>query len=221
MSQSPARTGHDRIAPALLLALCVVPTLAGMARLSGLAMGEVRPDAARFAAGWAPLVVHILSACAYGVLGAFQFSPAIRRRWPRAHRAAGRFLVAAGLAAALSALWLTLAYPPGARDGDLLLSLRLVFGGAMILSLLLGVDAIRRGDLSGHRAWMMRGYAIGMGAGTQGAILLPWTLLAGEAGETARALLMGAGWTLNLLIAETLIRRDRPTALAAARHAAV
>jgi hypothetical protein len=33
----------------------------------------------------------------------------------------------------------------------------------MVLSIILGFAAIRRRDIIGHRAWMMRGYAIGLG----------------------------------------------------------
>jgi hypothetical protein len=35
------------------------------------------------------------------------------------------------------------------------------------ISIVLGFAAIRRRDLIGHRAWMTRGYAIGLGAATQ------------------------------------------------------
>jgi uncharacterized membrane protein len=44
----------------------------------------------------------------------------------------------------------------------------------MALSLCLGVAAIRRRDISRHRAWMLRAYALGLGTGTQVVTLLPW-----------------------------------------------
>jgi len=53
---------------------------------------------------------------------------------------------------------------------------------------------------------MMRGYAIGMGAGTQALVHLPWLLIVGTPTELARALLMGAGWVINLAVAEWIIR---------------
>ena len=37
----------------------------------------------------------------------------------------------------------------------------------MALAIVLGLAAIRRRDIARHRAWMIRGYAIGLGAGTQ------------------------------------------------------
>ena len=63
-----------------------------------------------------------------------------------------------------------------------------------------------RRDVVTHSAWMTRGYAIGQGAGTQALILGPF-LAIGMTGVTVRALLMALAWTLNLAIAEWVIRR--------------
>jgi hypothetical protein len=98
-------------------------------------------------------------------------------------------------------------YPWPDGDGELLYGLRLLFGSAMVLSIVLGADAIRRRDIVRHRAWMIRGYAIGMGAGTQFLTHLPWVLILGAPGELPRAVLMGAGWVINLAVAEWIIRR--------------
>ncbi|MGZ9928132.1 DUF2306 domain-containing protein, partial [Escherichia coli] len=76
-------------------------------------------------------------------------------------------LVPAGLLAALSGLWMTLAYARPPADDVLLTPMRLSFGAAMAACLVLGVRAIVRRDVPAHRAWMARGYAIGLGAGTQ------------------------------------------------------
>ncbi|MBU4433912.1 MAG: DUF2306 domain-containing protein [Alphaproteobacteria bacterium] len=209
MSRSPQPARAAWTTPSLLLALTLVPVAAGAARLVWLATGEVRPDSARFAAAPAVLVLHILCACAFCVLGAFQFTPGGSRRWPGWHRAAGRLLAPLGLLAAILGLWATVLYPPGVNDGQLLYGLRLVFGSAMAASLLLGLDAIRRRDFASHVDWMTRGYAIGLGAGTQVVVFLPWALLVGPTDQLSRALLMGAGWVINLAIAEGLIRRRR------------
>ena len=55
---------------------------------------------------------------------------------------------------------------------------------------------------------MMRAYAIGLGAGTQVLTLLAGELIAGPPSELSRALLMGAGWVINLAVAEWAIRRQ-------------
>lgn len=120
---------------------------------------------------------------------------------------AGRILVVCGLVAALSGLWMTVFYPRPEGDGDLLAVFRLVFGTAMAVSLVLGFAAIRRRDFRRHRAWMIRAYAIGVAAGTQAFTQLPWMLLVGPPGEIPRALLVAAGWVINLAVAEWIIRR--------------
>ena len=76
---------------ALLIALSALPVGAGAVRLAELASGaEITPENARFFAAPVPVVLHILSVSVYCVLGAFQFSPGIRRRRPGWHRGAGR-----------------------------------------------------------------------------------------------------------------------------------
>jgi hypothetical protein len=56
----------------------------------------------------------------------------------------------------------------------------------------------------------MRGYAIGLGAGTQALTQLPWVLIFGQPDELTRAMLMGAGWVINLAVVAWIIRK-RPT----------
>jgi hypothetical protein len=54
---------------------------------------------------------------------------------------------------------------------------------------------------------MMRGYAIGMGAGTQALVLMIGEMISGKPNELSRALLMGAAWVINLAVAEWIIRK--------------
>lgn len=68
---------------------------------------------------------------------------------------------------------------------------------------------------------MLRGYAIGLGAGTQAVLMLPLTLLIGEIHGLLRDLLMILAWVVNLAVAEWAIRRHaaRPDRQAVARAA--
>lgn len=170
---------------------------------------EITPDNARFFAAPLPVVVHILSSVIYCVLGAFQFSPSFRRRKPNWHRASGRMVIPCGLVVALSGLWMTQYYPSANFDGPFLYAIRLLVGSAMALFICLGFAAIQRRDIPRHRAWMMRGYALGIGAGTQVLTHLPWYLFPSIHGELARTLFMGAGWVINLAVAEWFISRER------------
>ena len=134
--------------------------------------------------------------------------PRFRRRHRTWHRRAGRVLIIAGLLVAGSALWMTLLYAQKPGTGILLYILRLVFGCALVSCLVLGFAAIRRRDIAAHRAWMIRAYAIALAAGTQAFTQGIGGALLGV-GEVQGDLAQGAGWAINLAVAEWVIRRRR------------
>ncbi len=131
---------------------------------------------------------------------------------------AGTFLVGCGLLVALSGLWMTLRYPTPPGTGTLLYVFRLVFGSAMVVSIILGYTTARRGELTRHRAWMTRGYALGLGASTQMLTGMVGELIAVPPSALSHDLLMGAAWVINIAVAEWAIRRRprRPAGTAAA-----
>jgi len=195
--------------PVGLILLSLVPILAGAARIAQLSGGaEITPDNARFFASPIPVVAHIISVTLYALLGAIQFVPSLRNRKVGWHRNAGRLLIPSGLVAALSGLWMAQFYPWPQYDGVWLYGLRLIFGSAMLMSLVLGYVAARKKDFRGHSHWMIRAYAIGLGAGTQVFTHIPMFLFPSIQGELARTLMMGAGWVINLVIAEWGIRKS-------------
>jgi len=197
----------DWLVPVALIALAFIPVAAGAFRVTTLVGGApVTPDNLRFVTSPIPVLLHIVSVTLYSLLGAFQFSTGLRRRWPGWHRAAGRILIGAGLVAALSGLWMASFYAIVPADSPLLHTLRLFFGAAMVVSLILGLVAIRRRNIGQHQAWMRRAYAIGLGAGTQALILIIPVILFGKPDPDSLALLMGAAWVINLVVAEWLIR---------------
>ena len=203
----------DWLIPAGLLALAFIPVAAGVFRVTTLANNAaITPENARFFASPIPVLLHIVGVSLYSILGAFQFSPGIRRRWPGWHRAAGRVLVGAGLVAALSGLWMATFYAIVPADNAWLHGFRLFFGTAMAASIVLGFLAIRRGNVSVHQAWMRRAYAIGMGAGTQALTQIPLVMILGKLDSMTLALAMGGAWVLNLGVAEWLNLRQRSKA---------
>lgn len=193
--------------PAALVMLGAIPVIAGSLRLVELTgASSPMPSDARYDASPLPLVVHVVSAAVFAILGALQFWPSFRRRRPGWHRRAGRVLVVAGLGVALSALWLNQFFPRPEATREVLYPLRLAFGLAMLATIALGFRAARSRDVTRHRAWMTRSYAIGLVAGTQ-----VFTLGLGHAvlgdGELTTALLLAAAWAVNLAVAELSIRR--------------
>lgn len=198
---------RQALVPIPLLVLSAIPLTAGGLRLVQLGGGpETLPADDRFVGLPVALVVHILGAAVYAVLGAFQFVPRFRRRHLSWHRRAGRVLALVALLVVGSALWLTVFYPPQPGTGGLLYVFRLVVVAATAASLVLGVVAVRRRDLAAHRAWMIRAYALSLGAGTQvftegfGGAIFGTGVLAGD-------LAKGAAWVINLAVAEWFIRR--------------
>lgn len=198
---------HRAVVAALsLIALSAVPSIAGVARLASLMTGHPTAASARFFAAPTPVTLHILAVIPYSILGALQFVPSLRRgRW---HRIVGLLLIPFGLVSAVTGVWMAQFYPWPAGDGEAVYVMRLVAGSFMIFSIVRGVFAAKSHDYLTHGAWMTRGYAIGMGAGTQVLTHLPWFVFAGQPGEGVRALLMGLGWLINVVIAEYVIRQS-------------
>jgi Predicted membrane protein (DUF2306) len=193
------------LVPASLLTLGVVPVVAGLVRLAGLMSGQASADDARFFEHPLPVTLHILAVIPYSLLGALQFAPALRRRgW---HRAAGTALVPLGLIAALTGLWMAQFYAWPKGDGEAVYLMRVIVGVAMTFSIVRGVASLRHREYVAHGAWMLRGYALGMGAGTQVLTHLPWfVFVGGTPGEASRAVMMGLAWIINAIVAEYVIR---------------
>jgi hypothetical protein len=203
---------------ATLLVLSAIPVTSGALRLIEVAGGPaILPANDRYGTLPVPLVVHIISAIVFALAGIAQFLPQFRRRHPAWHRRAGSVLVPAGLLAAGSGITMTLFSEAQPSSGVLLYLFRLGFGTAMAASLVLGVTSIRRRDITAHRAWMIRAYAIGLAAGTQAFTEGISAAIFGT-GIVAADLARGAGWVINLTIAELGIRRwHRPSQLRPSR----
>ncbi|MFI5906930.1 DUF2306 domain-containing protein [Dactylosporangium sp. NPDC051541] len=196
-----------------LILLAFVPSIAGAFRVAQLTGGVERTAAnARFVDMPAPVIVHIFGAIIYAILGALQFAPNFRARHRRFHRVSGRLVAAAGVAVALSGLWMTTFYDLPASDNIVVNVTRYGIGVYMLAAIALGFVAIRRRDFHTHKAWMIRAYAIAMGAGTQAITSIP--LLPVDVHSPAypgwRAVAMLAGWGINALVAEIIIRRSTP-----------
>lgn len=193
--------------------LSAVPIAAGALRLFNLWTGQsVDADSARFVAAPQAVVWHILSSSIFCVLGAVQLTKtstkALVRHRARWHRRLGWMVIPCGFASALSGLWMTSNYPiPAQLQGDILYGVRWIVGLGMAVSIVLATRAVLMKQFAAHRAWMVRAYALGQGAGTQVLLLLPATLAVGPLTALTRDIMMSLAWGVNWLIAERLIRR--------------
>lgn len=204
---APPSLRTQRLLLAGLLLLSVIPALGGAVRLESIASGgPVTADNARFLAVPVPVVLHIVAALLYSTLGAWQVLP-LSRRGP-SHRMLGRYvLVPAAFTVALSGLWMTATYTFPAIDGTALALSRWAVGLWMLASLVLARVSIGRRDHAAHGAWMLRAYAVAMGAGTQVLTSLPPLLLFGPPDELGRLLQMDLAWAVNIVVAEVVLAR--------------
>lgn len=149
------------------------------------------------------LYAHVVGAGLALLLSPLQLSAQVRARVPRLHRAIGRVVlasIAAGGGASLVLAPHSLAGPVGTAGFGLLAALWLTFPT-------LGFRAIRRGEVTIHRRWMLRTFALTYAAVTLRlwlAVLVPVT------GEflTAYQIVPFLAWVPNLVVAELLIRRS-------------
>ena len=193
-----------------LFVLSFIPVSAGIFRLVELGGGAaILPENPRVTAAPMPVVLHIISVGLYCYLGAFQFLPSIRRHSPKWHRCNGRLMVVSGIISALSGLWMTHFYSfPYELQGDLLYCVRILLGSAMVVFIVLGLAAILRRDIVRHSSWMIRAYAIGQGASTQGLMIMSWIAISGgEPSGLTRDVMMTFAWIINIAIAEWIIRK--------------
>ena len=189
-----------------LLLATAIPIVTASLTMYQIPTGQLQGASIKFEAVPAVLFFHSLGGVLFGLLGPVQFAGVLKRRYGRLHRVTGRVFVAAGLLLAMSSLRLLAEFPTPSTW--VLTTARLAAGAGLATALITALVAIRQHDVTRHRAWMIRGYAIGMGAATISFIMLPIFLITGKVVEGYLAdLLFVLSWVINLTIAEWVIRR--------------
>lgn len=152
-------------------------------------------------------VLHIVPSGLFLILASFQFSSRIRKNYLRFHRWSGRVLVAAGVIAAMSAIFLEIVFPYG---GPIAASAVFLFSSIFLAAILRAFIAIRHRDAALHREWMIRAFSIAIGVSTiriAGSVI--YAITKGHLQD-----LVGPsfwiGWAITFAAAEFWIRRSRP-----------
>jgi uncharacterized membrane protein len=107
--------------------------------------------------------LHMTPGVLYLLGAPLQLSERFRTRHYTAHRRLGRVLAPAAMISVVFALVFGLRFAWGGSSEALATA---VFGCWFLTCLLLAVRAIRRGEVSIHRRWMIRAFAVGLGVGT-------------------------------------------------------
>lgn len=168
-----------------------------------------------------PLVVHlhVILGAAYLLAGSIQFIPRVRNRWPAYHRWAGRILVGVAAVVGSAALFMALVIPFSGWSGRVGNGF---FASLFLFSLARGFFAIRRRDISRHREWMIRAFAIALGIATMRLMFVPLLAIFQVESPTApivpilSVISFVDSFTLHIAVAEWWIRRTRPRARAVA-----
>lgn len=164
------------------------------------------PESLRYNATPISFLGHAIGGVAFGIIGPLQFGRVLARKYGRLHRVLGRAFVVAGAFLSLSSLTLLWEFPD--TNGVVVNAGRLVFGIALGIALIVAMVAIKRRNITAHRDWMIRAYAIGMGATLVSLLFIPIFIITGEPpmGLGADVLFIGS-WAACVAFAEILIKR--------------
>lgn len=160
-----------------------------------------------FARPW--LSIHVAGAATALLVGAFQFIPRLRRRGGP-HRLVGRIYIIGCLAGGMAGFILALGTTSGSGAG-------LGFGSLALVWIFVnarGWQTALAGDFVMHRRWMIRAWALTLGAVTL-RIELPLSLLSGIPFSEAYPAISFLAWMPNLIVAELYLRVGTPRRVAA------
>ncbi len=157
---------------------------------------------------------HFLGSGTALLVGGFQFSARLRRRWPSLHRWVGRTYLAAVLLGGIGGLGLAaISYGgPPTHVAFALLAVLWLYSGARAWG------AIRAGDVAEHRRWMIRNFALTFAAVTLRIQLGLLTAAFGWNADDAYITVAWSSWVPNLVAAEWwLLGRRRGAASRSSR----
>ena len=152
-----------------------------------------------------PFWIHVTLGPLVLILGVIQFLPVTRRG--AYHRWAGKLYVGGVLIAALAGLAVAPTTSAGPIAGTGFAILAVLWFGVTLIAYL----KVRAGRYAEHRQWMIRSYALTCAAITL-RIITPGGIALGFSFESSYLVAAWASWSVNLVIAELIIR-GRKTAL--------
>lgn len=168
-----SRTATDRLRArtiwSVLVFLVVVVLAFAVLRVvvdvPNLAEGEIPEDGFERRYALHPVIAyaHILPGVIYLIGAPFQLNRGFRERHFALHRRMGRVLVPAGIASGVLGIIFGSRFAFG---GLLESSATVVFGVYFVAALSIAFLAIKAGDVTRHRRWMIRAFAIGLAVGT-------------------------------------------------------
>lgn len=154
-------------------------------------------------------LLHILPGLLFIVLGLLQFSKRLRIQRPRLHRWNGRLVLLLGIIIGVSGILMGFKM---AISGISEIAAATFYGILFLFALLQAYRSIRQKNISQHREWMIRAFAIGLAVTTTRPIVGIFFATGPLTGLTPKDFFGTALWigfTLHLIGAEWWINRTR------------
>lgn len=155
---------------------------------------------------WVALL-HIVPGLLFLMLAPLQFVARIRRQHIGLHRGLGRVLAACAVVSGLFALMAGFRFP--AFGGISTQSATVFFGIIFLFSLAKAIRHIRRKEVSLHREWMIRVFALALGVASIRVFIALFTRLLDLGFEEVFGTSFWLGLGVNLLVAEVWINYTR------------
>lgn len=195
-----------QIAAGVLVAIVMVSFLRRLlVDAPNLAAGTLPPDEfdRRYVAHPWLAYLHIMPGVLYLLAAPLQLAYRFRRRHYTFHRRLGRLLAAVAMVSGVFALVFGGLFAFGGRPEALA---AVVFGLWFLVSLVLAVRAIRRGDIIHHRRWMIRAFATGVGVGTVRVWLTIFQATGLLDSQSSFGPAFWVGFSLNVVVGEAWLR---------------
>jgi len=187
-------------------------SMAAMGRHDPLALqrpAELARMDSSFAAHPVLTLLHVVPGGLFLLLAPLQFSSRIRSRNPALHRRSGRILLPLLVVTLLPGMYFGIRIPYGGPGEAVAVAL---FGGTLLVSIVVAFVAIRRRQIARHREWMIRVFAFAVAIATErfafaaiDAALTP----SGIPPPQQFVLSVWTGWIVTLAAAEAWIRYTR------------
>lgn len=194
------------VVPAALFFFTLLTILLALVQAVQIPFGALPADSVRLSTVPFWHFMHVLGGATFGILGPIQFSRVLMGRYGRLHRVMGRVFVLAGAMISVSSLSLLWHFPE--TYSAAMNTGRLLFGIALGIALAIAMQAIFRREMKRHRSWMIRAYAVGIGATAVTMVFFPIYVVTGEppTGHLADIVFLGS-WAACVVFAEALVRR--------------
>ena len=155
---------------------------------------------------WVALL-HMVPGLLFLTLAPLQFIPRIRQRRIGLHRGLGRILAICAAISGLFALVVNFRFP--AFGGISTQAATVFFGAVFLFSLAKAIRHIRRKEVHLHREWMIRTFALAMGAASIRVFIGLFTALSELGFEEVFGVSFWLAFGVNLLVAEVWINHTR------------